>query len=208
MRKVVLTGGSKGLGKAIKDEIGKWHAVPGCAFSIQEQIPPLYEVIDFSRTTGYDLDTTDGTYKAINKLVEINPDILILNAGKWENSWGVNYHAPKALAEKMPKGRLVVFILSNAAYQSYGNDDYTAAKSGILHYVRRKQREGYAFSSISPGTINTDFWAGAEVDNRKKGAMKPEVVAESVYHIIQQAEKGVLIREMIIMPEIKNANRT
>jgi short-subunit dehydrogenase len=169
--KVLITGGSKGLGKEIKDRLID------------------HEVIDFSRSSGIDLTKEIPSFEC---------DILILNAGVWKNNWRLNYEVPKEMSERMPKDKLVIFVLSNAAYQSYGNDDYTTSKCGLLYYLRRKQREGYGFASISPGTINTGFWDKADIDNRKKECMDPKDVAESVYHIIKQFEKKVLIKEMIL----------
>lgn len=174
MLKVVITGGSGGLGKAIT-----------------ERLKGEFLITDFSRTSGVDL--TKG-------IPDFECDILILNAGVWKNDWRLNYEVPKEMAEVAPKNPLVIFILSNAAYRSYGNDDYTAAKSGLLRYANRKQMEGYNFTTISPGTIDTGFWDGAEVDNRKKGCMKPEVVAELVYQAIKAWQNGALITELVVLP--------
>ena len=189
MKKVCLTGGSKGLGLCIKEELEHIYE-PGFGGHSERK----YAVEDFSRSTGYDLTKT---------VPAVICDILICNAGCWNNDWKLNYETPRAMAEQVDKNTLVIFVLSNAAYNSFGNDDYTAAKSGLLHYARRKQKEGYRFCTISPGTINTSFWKNSAVDNRLKGCLMPEVVADSVVHIIQQAERGCLIRELIITPEIK-----
>lgn len=200
MYKVVITGGSKGLGKAIKTELGKWHAIPGHYGEIQKQIPGENNITDISRTTGYDLSTEVGIISAKQYVQQEKPDILILNAGVWKNNWRLNYEAPKELAEQMPKDKLVIFILSNAAYRSFGNDDYTAAKSGLLHYANRKQMKGYHFATIAPGTIDTGFWDKAEVDNRQRGAMQPLIVAELVFQIVRAWENRVLVRELIVTP--------
>jgi NAD(P)-dependent dehydrogenase (short-subunit alcohol dehydrogenase family) len=190
--KILITGGEKGLGKQIKEFL-------------------FYEdVTSISRSNGYDLDSKKGLLKAIKLIRKIKPDVLILNAGKWDNSFFLNYISPKELSEEALKINPtchVIFILSNAAYQSYGNDDYTASKSGLLHYARRKQREKFSVSTISPGTIDTDFWKGAKVDNRKRGAIHPELVAMLVSNIIAffKADKS-LITELIILPEVKDVN--
>jgi len=186
MKKLLITGGSKGLGKEIVKKLQNEYE-PGFGGHSEQK----YIIRDVSRTTGYDLT---------KEIPEFDCDILILNAGIWKNDWRLNYEVPKEMAERAAKGTLVVFILSNAAYQSFGNDDYTAAKSGLLHYVRRKQREGFPFITISPGTINTNFWEAADVDHRKKGCMKPEVVAELVVQAIKAYENKALIRELIVIP--------
>ena len=195
MKKVVLTGGSKGLGKAIKDKL--------------ENTPIFgrveYQVIDFSRTSGVDLT---------KKIPEFDCDILILNAGVWEcnRNWDaalkLNLLVPMTMALKAAtkwlkekrKGH-IIFILSNAAYQSFGNDLYSTYKSGLLLLARRLQKEKQMVSTISPGTIDTDFWDKAEVDNRKKGCMEPEVVADLVYSIIKAGEAGACVTELIVLPK-------
>ena len=194
MKRVVLTGGSKGLGLAIKERLGDvvWD----------DDLWPITTATDFSRSSGCDLTLNSGLKMVITHIKRDNPDILILNAGTWKNNWRLNYESPKELAEQMPKDKLVIFILSNAAYRSYGNDDYTAAKGGLLHYIRRKQGEGFNFASISPGTIDTGFWDGAETDNRIRGAMRPEAVAELVYRIIKAYENGALVRELVVTPQL------
>ena len=209
MRTVIITGASRGLGKAIKERLlddcwttsyfdyGQDALKRG---DVSAKTEYKYQSTDFSRTSGYDLTDFWGVEHALDALKASIPDILILNAGVWKNNWRLNYEAPKELAEQMPKDKLVIFILSNAAYQSFGNDDYTTAKGGLLHYARRKQREGFLFSTISPGTINTGFWDGAETDNRIRGAMRPEVVAELVYQIIKAHEAGALVKELIVTP--------
>jgi len=190
MKRVIITGASKGIGKAIRNLLESPIFLTG---------EPKYKVADLSRTSGVDLTKLSDS-QIRNILNELNPHILILNAGVWKNEWKLNYEVSRAMAERMPKDKLVIFLLSNAAYRSYGNDDYTAAKSGLLHYANRKQMEGYHFATIAPGTVDTGFWDKAEVDNRKRGCLSPAVIADSVYHIIKQAEKGALITEMIILP--------
>ena len=118
-------------------------------------------------------------------------DVLILNAGKWtsrsKNAVGLmeyfrlNYLSPKEMALKAGKGTHIIFILSNAAYANYGNDDYTTAKAGLLLLARRLQKEGRKVTCICPGTVNTDFWKDAKEDNRKKCTpIEPWEIAEMV----------------------------
>ena len=189
---VVITGATKGLGKEIK-----------------YQLEEFYDVINISRSNGFDLSTIDGLEKAKDVIGEEKPTTLILNSGAWRNDFFLNYFSAKELSEKAlevnPKCH-VIFILSNAAYQSYGNDDYTTSKSGLLHYARRKQRGGYKVSTISPGTIDTGFWEDAEEDNRKKGALSPKAVASIVVSVMEVGKNGGVVTELIILPEVKNAN--
>jgi len=175
--KVIITGGSKGIGKAICD-----------------RLTPFFTVIDLSRSKGVDL---------LEEIPEIDCDILICNAGVWEGSWKdvmrLNCEVPIVLADQMPKDRLVIFILSNAAYKNYGNDAYTASKSGLLMYVRRKQEHGYNFATISPGTVRTGFTG----KNEERGYMFPDTIARKVAQIIVDFAEGALTTEHIIVPRKK-----
>jgi NAD(P)-dependent dehydrogenase (short-subunit alcohol dehydrogenase family) len=170
--RLVITGGSKGIGKAI------------C-----EYLKDLYEIEDLSRTTGHDL-TKD--------LPPIHAEALVLCAGAWKGTLTLNYHSPKMMLDKIDKKTHVVLILSNAAYENYGNDDYTTAKAGLLLKARRMVKEGYRITCISPGTVNTDFWKDAEVDNRTKCIpIEPIEVARCVALALASDS---LITELIILP--------
>lgn len=192
MKKVIITGGSRGLGTKIK------KAIFG------------YDVYDISRTSG-NFD------KAQEVIVAHNPDIVIFNHGIWsgDNLVEVNLASTMRLAKqawfemlRTKKQGLILFILSNSAYYGFsGNEEYAATKAGLLGFARclyetgRRSNPKISIATISPGTIgDTDFWKDATVDNRKNGAMQPEVIAEMVYQMIKSWEKGALVREMIITP--------
>lgn len=182
MPKIMITGASKGIGEAIRQRLGL-----------------EYDVVDISRSTGYNL---------LVRLPDEVCDVLVLNAGVWNcppiEMYKLNYLVPKQMAQRAltrnPKTH-IIFVLSNAAYQNFGNDDYTAQKAGLLHFAKRLQREGHKVSTISPGTVNTDFWKDAVIDNREKGCMEPDVVAELIYSIIKAGENGALVTELIVIPK-------
>lgn len=166
--KICITGGSKGIGKAIIKElfIATQADKIGCTMPI--------EVTDFSRSTGYDLS------KAI-PVIDNDIDVLILCAGAWKGNMFLNYTVNTALIDMVNKKTHIILILSNAAYQNYGNDDYTTAKAGLLLLARRLQKEGRKVTCICPGTTNTGFWDNAEEDNRKKCIpIEPWEIAEMV----------------------------
>lgn len=194
MKRCLITGGSKGLGYAISAMFAYSYCHECQSDEFIKESP--YYIHEFSRSEGIDITKS---FPIIDDI-----DILILNAGVWEGEQLLPlYKATKNIAlAYAPNIKHVIFILSNAAYQDYGNHDYTMVKSGLLHFARwlQKQYPKLKVSTISPGTMNTGFWNDAEVDNRKKGAMEPEVVAELVYSIIKAGEQGACVTEMIVLP--------
>lgn len=182
--KVVITGGSKGIGRYTAAKFKSY----------------FYDVVDISRTSGYDL--SQGVTEDILQIVK-SARIVVLNAGKWTgpDAFKLNYEIPNLLLDYISKDQHVVVVLSNAAYENYGNDDYTTAKSGILLKCRRLQKEGYRISVVSPGTTNTDFWENSIVDNRQKCLpIEPEEIAELIFNITQLPS---LVTETTILPRRK-----
>jgi len=179
MQKVLITGGSTGLGKAIKD-----------------QIELDYIVEDWSRSTGHDIT---------KEVPDFDCDILICNAGRWTGTWqdvfALNYVAPinmsKYIIAKWSREKRaghIIYILSNAAYRNYGNDDYTTSKAGLRFFAERMDREnspwGIRISMESPGTMDTGFWDSAPLDNRKKcNPIDPRDVAKRIKAMIDSRYK-------------------
>jgi len=193
MKSVILTGGSKGLGKAIKDKLEHTYE-PGFGGHSEQE----YVVTDVSRTSGHDIIEMIPCYKDL--------DVLILNAGIWEGKdLFPLYEATKIMASThLWKHPHIIFILSNAAYQNFGNDDYATVKAGLLLFARRLQKEGHKVSTISPGTMDCDnFWENAVLDHRNEGCMDPKTVASLVQQVIKAGEQGAIVTELIVLPERK-----
>jgi len=198
MSKLLITGGSKGIGAAIKCKL-------------QDE----YEITDISRTTGYDLSKISGIEKAQAKIKKLKPDVVILNHGVWDNKKivRINLEAPMALARFarwiMIKNHIegqIVFILSNSAYDGFaGNEEYSATKAGLLGFARCLYKScvnfGIKVSTISPGTVNTDMWKQSRTDNRKKCIpIEPWEMGEAVATTLKLSS---CVTEMKILPRPK-----
>ena len=186
-QKVIIFGGSKGIGKAL--------------VTILEE-KDKYEITEISRTSGYDLFNDDITLpldeadifvycagvglfhdkgrltENINKMIKINMEIPIL----------LTYRV---------KAKHYIYIASNSAYSGFaGSDVYCAVKHGILGFARALRKSGKKVSIVSPGTVDTGFWqeSGRE---RPDLYQQPEDVAGAVMSCI---ENKANIEELLIMP--------
>jgi 3-oxoacyl-[acyl-carrier protein] reductase len=159
LKRMVITGGSGGLGKAIALEFaGKG-----------------WEVIALSRS---DLDLLDG--KAVAGFFETNPcDLLICCAGiirdvplsrmeeeQWDDVFAVNFKAAALSAAAVVPGMLakgrghVIFVSSYAAlHPAVGQAAYATAKAALHGLARdladRHGRAGLRFNVVLPGFLET-----------------------------------------------------
>ncbi|MHA1876744.1 MAG: SDR family NAD(P)-dependent oxidoreductase [Promethearchaeota archaeon] len=144
--KVLITGASKGIGKAIKEVLEK-----------------NFKVIPISRTDGFDVN------KDLNKIKEIakEADILINNVGgvgsnpnEWKLALYKNYEVMveliNAYLEKPKKWGRVITISSIYGKEKGHNPGFTASKSAQIAYMKSLagRFEGITFNTICPGHID------------------------------------------------------
>lgn len=188
--KVLLFGGNKGIGKAIKDKLT--YADP------QFQ---GHEVVSISRS--------EKTWPLVDRDVEYDVFIYCSGMGRFNNEGKtigsildmvqVNLQAPMIFAFDV-KAKHYIFIASNSAYYGFeGSEVYCATKHGILGFARALRKSGKKVSVVSPGTTNTDFWkdSGRQMPELY---MEPEDVADAVMACINNK---ACIEELLIMPQRK-----
>jgi short-subunit dehydrogenase len=182
--KVILFGGSKGVGRAIKQqlEIG------------------LHTVHEISRTAGtWSIEPPEGEF-----------DVFIYCAGvgyfgnfrdvlneQIQDMIMLNFVIPIAVGSTTV-AKHYIFIASNSAYSGFeGSEVYCATKHGVLGFARALRKSGKKVSVISPGAIDTDFWkdSGRPLPELH---MQPEDVADAVMACI---ENKACIEELLIMPQ-------
>jgi short-subunit dehydrogenase len=182
--KVILFGGSRGVGKVIKDRLKDGGI----------------NVIDISRTAG------TWTYPYTGPQV---CDIFIYCAGlgffhdrgkEGENITDMierNLTSPIFMALTI-QAKHYIFIASNSAYSGFeGSEVYCATKHGILGFARALRKSGKKVSVVSPGAIDTGFWkdSGRPLPELH---MQPEDVADAVMACINNK---ACIEELLIMPQ-------
>lgn len=186
-RKVIIFGGSKGIGKAIANRLDK---------------EGRYEIKEVSRSSGYDLLQGEISLP-VN---EVDIFIYCTGAGFFHDTGRMpeNIHKMIQLNLEIPilltykiRARHYIYIGSNSAYYGFdGSDTYCAVKHGILGFARALRKSGKKVTVVSPGTVDTSFWQNSGRE-RPKLYQKPEDVADAVMCCI---ENRADIEELLIMP--------
>ncbi len=174
MRRVLVTGGGTGIGRAIA------HAFLAAGDEVTiagRRIEPLQEAADGTAIKTVQLDVTDEAQVAA--LFETPFDVVIANAGSgkatklvnttlddWQatinvNLTGVFLTFREALRGMTQGGRLIA-IASTAALQGGSNlSSYAASKHGVLGLMRsvavEVAKSGITCNAICPGFVDTEM---------------------------------------------------
>lgn len=149
---VMITGGSKGIGKAI------------CEVLKEEGM----KVMDFSRSSGFFLTKERDLDRAKKLINNIPCDILINNVGgggTWESkywkeillkNYGITYELTSEYLSKQRKWGRVITISSIYGKEKGGTPQFNAAKSAQISYMKNLagKYKGITFNTICPGHIN------------------------------------------------------
>jgi 3-oxoacyl-[acyl-carrier protein] reductase len=183
---VLITGASRGIGKAILESFNNEYFVIGTGTS-ESSVQSILENLKSMNIEGesFKLDLGDrGSIKELTSLLdskEIYPDILINNAGitrdnimlrmkddEWDNVIDVHlngqYLLIKSFIKKMVKnrwGRIINISSTSAVLGNKGQANYAAAKAGIEAMSRSLARElgsrNINVNCVAPGFIETDM---------------------------------------------------
>ena len=183
---VLITGASRGIGKAILESLNKEYFIIGTGTS-ESSVQTILENINSMNIEGdsYKLDL--GNRDSINELTssldskEIYPDVLINNAGitrdnimlrmkddEWDDVIDVHlngqYLLIKSFIKKMVKnrwGRIINISSTSAVLGNKGQANYAAAKAGIEAMSRSLARElgprNINVNCVAPGFVETDM---------------------------------------------------
>jgi 3-oxoacyl-[acyl-carrier protein] reductase len=194
---VLVTGATRGIGKAIALTMGKAGAtVIGTATS-EAGANNVSQMLDDEKISGKGimLDVTDNDQ--ISKLDETikkdfgSVDILVNNAGitrdnilirmkedEWEDIINTNlssiYKMSKSVLRGMIKkrsGRIISITSVVGAMGNAGQTNYAAAKAGIIGFTKSLAREvgvrGVTVNAIAPGFIETDMTDSLPQDQKE-----------------------------------------
>lgn len=194
---VLVTGATRGIGKAIALTMGKAGAtVIGTATS-EAGASNVSQMLDDEKISGKGivLDVTDNDQ--ISKLDETikkdfgSVDILVNNAGitrdnillrmkedEWEDIINTNlssiYKMSKSVLRGMIKkrsGRIISITSVVGAMGNAGQTNYAAAKAGIIGFTKSLAREvgvrGVTVNAIAPGFIETDMTDSLPQDQKE-----------------------------------------
>jgi len=183
---VLITGASRGIGKAILESFNNDYFIVGTGTS-ESSVQRILENINSMNIEGdsFKLDLNDrDSIKDLTSLLdskEIHPDVLINNAGitrdnimlrmqedEWDNVINVHlngqYLLIKSFIKKMVKnrwGRIINISSTSAVLGNKGQANYAAAKAGIEAMSRSLARElgsrNINVNCVAPGFIETDM---------------------------------------------------
>jgi len=183
----LITGASRGIGKAIALALGRKHAIVVGTATTEKGAAGITEYLrdHDMEGTGLALDVTDQSSidQAIKAIAERYqaPSILVNNAGitrdnlllrmkaeEWDEIIDTNlssvYRMSKACLRQMMKarhGRIVNIASVVGLMGNPGQANYAAAKAGMIGFSKSLAREvgsrGVTVNVVAPGFIDTDM---------------------------------------------------
>jgi NAD(P)-dependent dehydrogenase (short-subunit alcohol dehydrogenase family) len=224
-RKVIVTGGTKGIGKALTLALIKQGAVVGIVSRNSDR-----SLIDLgAQFYAQDLGELDRVTSAIANLVNQlgGVDILVNCAGMgyiknlsdmpladfqkvldlnllsvWQACLGV---LPKMRSQKSGKIINVASIAAKQAFPGWGA--YSASKFALLGMTQalaaEERSHGIQVMSICPGSVDTPLWdtldpeVSAQFD--RKSMLEPETVADAIISMLQLPASAI-ISDLVLMP--------
>ena len=206
MKRYLITGASRGIGRAIAQKI----ASKGTSLllhgrdreALEETCRAVEAAGSASQSLVFDLRDPAAIDELIAAVSDDPLDALINNAGiavvkpletisleEWQAMLAINVTAPflltKAFAAKMQAGASIVNVLSIAAKTGFPNwSTYCMTKfalEGFSQAVREELRpRGIRVINVYPAATNTDIWNGVEGDWPREKMMLPTEIADAV----------------------------
>ena len=227
----IVTGASKGIGKAIAEVFAK----SGVKVVLAARTRKVVEQVEADlKQTGADVlaiptDVTDD--KAVQSLITETLDtyqkldILINNAGAGvfgnvidfdHTDWDTVINAslkgvflcskfalPHLIADG---GGQIINVLSIAAKVAFpASGAYCAAKAGALAFTKvlaaEVRQQNVRVTAVLPGSVETPFWDDIPEHPDFDKMLKPEHIADAILSVCQQP-KGMVTEEIVVMPPL------
>lgn len=227
----IVTGASKGIGKAIADVFANSGAKVVLAArtrKVVEQVADdLKEIGADVLTIPTDVTNVDAVQSLITETLDVYQklDILINNAGAgvfgnvvdydlsdWDtvinsNLKGVFLCSKFALPHLIADGGgQIINVLSIAAKVPFpASGAYCAAKAGALALTKvmaaEVRQQNVRVTAVLPGSVETPFWDDIPEHPDFDKMLKPEHIADAILSVCQQPN-GMVTEEIVVMPPL------
>lgn len=217
---VVITGASKGIGKATADLLRSYDvnlALGSRTLKKQSNYQELQHSLDVTDESSVKqflalvLESFGSADIVINCAgVGKFADILESSTEDFDQMLAVNLKGTYLIAKYFGRhmseksyGKILNILSIAATTALNGCGGYTASKAGALGLTRVLQTElrkkGVEVTAVLPGSINSSFWDGMESTPPKKDMIPVNTMAQHIINIMLQPP-GSVIDEVTIMP--------
>lgn len=212
MKRYLITGASRGIGRAIAQKLVGAEATLLLHGRDREALAKTCSLVEAKSAKAiplcYDLRLAESVETMVKEIGPQPLDVLINNAGiaivkpldqitleEWESVFAVNVTGPFLLTQrllpKMPSGSSIVNILSIAAKTGFPNwSAYCMSKfalEGFSQAVREEVRpRGIRVLNIYPAATDTEIWNPVEGEWPREKMLRPEEVAEAVAYALSR----------------------
>ena len=212
MKRILITGASRGIGRAIAEKLATRETTLLLHGSDRDALAESGRLVEGKGAATisllYDLTKTAQIEKLTAAVGSEPLDVLINNAGtavvrpfnsisldEWNETLAVNVTAPflltQKLSAKMQTGASIVNILSIAAKTGFANwSSYCMSKfalEGFSQSIREELRpRGIRVINIYPAATNTEIWKPIEGDWPREKMMSPNEIAEAVAYALSR----------------------
>lgn len=226
---IIITGASKGLGKAFANVFAPNNTLLLCARNIEELTKTANELQSlYSNTT---IHTKQADLSQKHQCIEFANwcnsfgvcDVLINNAGSFipgsiyneedgvierminTNLYSAYYVTKNVLSNMLSHKNGHIFnVCSIASVQAYSNGgSYSISKFALLGFSKNLREElkphNIKVTSILPGAVFTDSWKGSGVDEKR--IMEDKDIAKLVFAASQLSPQAC-VEEILIRPQL------
>ena len=227
----VVTGASKGIGKAIASAFASAGAKVVLVARTRETLEQVASDLKAGGAEAIAVPTDVTDVDAVRRLIEQTldvyqgVDILVNNAGighfgpvvdfapdDWDavlnsNLKAVYLCAKYALPPMLARGSgQIINVLSIAAKVAFeASSAYCAAKAGALALTKvlaaEVRQHGIRVTAVLPGSVHTPFWDDVAEHPDFEQMLKPEHVAGTVIAVCKQP-LGMVTEEIVVMPPL------
>lgn len=218
----IVTGGGRGIGRAIALALGAHGARVACAARTESEIAAVARKIADAggEALAHPVDLADerGIQELFERVAEEcgRLDVLVNNAGigrfgpvaEFEaadldavlavNLRGTFLCCREAMRRMIPGGSgTIINVSSVVGFKGYPNQAaYTASKHGIMGLTKslavEAQAHGIRVSAVLPGGVDTGLVGDARPDLDRAALLRPEDVAQSVLYLLSLSDRAAV----------------